>query len=325
MEEILYKARVGSHLYGLNTEDSDEDFVGVFMPDPYQLLGLNPKDELDKSTKSSSTSRRNTNEDTDYKLYSLKKFVSLALKNNPNIVELLFVNDNNLLVDSEVMRELRANYDKLVSQKVHHSFTGYAYSQKKKLTVKAERYNSLVEAEEYTRNLLEKTNMKYLDSTTAKILNESVKYYKGKKQNCESFHTGMELETVHKKLKDELDNYGWRVNTNTFMTLGYDVKFGYHLVRLMAEGYELLSTGKLEFPVTGEAREDVMAVRNGEASLDELYDLYGKWKEKCDTAFRNTNLPKEPDYGWADDYLVRNHLYFLNIKKMDHKVLLRYL
>lgn len=312
MEEILYKARVGSHLYGLNTPESDEDFVGVFMPDPYQLFGLNPKDELDKSTKSSDSGRRNTNEDIDYKLYSLKKFVNLALKNNPNIVELLFVNNVNLLVDSEVMKELRFNYDKLISQKVYHSFTGYAYSQKKKLTVKSKRYNSLIKAEEYTRNLLEETNMQYLDNSTANVLNESVKYYKGKKQNCESFHAGMDLKIVHSKLKEELDNYGWRVNTDTFMALGYDIKFGYHLVRLMAEGYELLSTGRLTFPVRGEAKHDIMSVRNGEVTLDGLYSLYKKWKEKCDTAFCDTDLPEEPNFKWADEFVVNSIMKYLS-------------
>jgi len=39
MKTIL-KARVGSHLYGLNTEFSDEDFLGVMVRPTDEILGF---------------------------------------------------------------------------------------------------------------------------------------------------------------------------------------------------------------------------------------------------------------------------------------------
>ena len=32
MSKVVFKCIFGSHLYGLNTEDSDKDFKGIFIP-----------------------------------------------------------------------------------------------------------------------------------------------------------------------------------------------------------------------------------------------------------------------------------------------------
>lgn len=308
MEErrVLYKLRVGSHLYGLNHPESDEDYMGVFMPLAEDLLGLTKIEEIDNSTKSSSSNRRNTAGDVDDKMYSLHKFMHLLLQNNPNIVEVLFATPENILVDSPEFQELRANTDRLISHKVFYTFTGYAFSQKKKLTVKADRYGSLVEAVDKMEKRFAREELsdpkKALTEDESDMLNKELKYYKGHKGNTESFHKGMPLKTIYEKLVEERDNYGWRVKTDTFDKLGYDVKFGYHLVRILAEGYELLTTGKLSYPISGEARDDIIRVRSGEVELAELYEMYNKWDERCKTA--RGPLAVKPDFNWANTWTI---------------------
>lgn len=224
--KLLYKTRVGSHLYGLNRPESDEDYMGIFMPTVDDLLGLKKVEEVDNSTKSSSSERRNTAGDVDDKSYSLHKFMHLLLQNNPNIVEVLFATPENILVDSPEFRELRANTEKLISLKVLHTFTGYAFSQKKKLTVKSERYGSLVEAVDKMEKRFNGQELadpkRALTEDESDMLNKELKYYKGQKGNTESFHKGMPLKTIYEKLVEERDNYGWRVKTDTFEALGYD-------------------------------------------------------------------------------------------------------
>lgn len=311
--KTLYKLKVGSHLYGLNRPESDEDYMGVFMPTSDDLLGLKKVEEIDNSSKTSSANRRNTNEDIDDKSYSLHKFMHLLLQNNPNIVEVLFATHENILVDSPELQELRANVDKLISYKVFYTFTGYAFSQKKKLTVKAERYGSLVEAVDKTEKRFSKDELgdpkRALSEDEASDLNKELKYYKGQKGNTESFHKGMPIKTIYEKLVEERDNYGWRVKTDTFDTLGYDVKFGYHLIRILAEGFELISTGKLSYPIKGEAREDIIRVRSGEVELKELYDLYNKWSEKVEHA--DSKLVHKPDFNWAHKWTVNTTMRYL--------------
>jgi hypothetical protein len=305
---LIFKCRIGSHLYGLQRPESDEDFLGIFIPKSEYLLGLKRIEEVDNSTKSSAAGTRNTADDIDDKNYTLPKYLHLALQNNPNIVEVLFATPENILVQSHEWRELVENRDKILSQRVFFTFTGYAFSQKKKLTVKSTRFHSLELAvgwfeANWTPEQRARDDIA-INNGDADELNGFLKYYKGAKDNCESFHKGMSVKMLYDHIKDEYDNYGWRVHTDTFETLGYDVKFGYHLIRILAEGYELLTTGKLSYPISGEAREDIIKVREGKVELPELLEMYDKYDALCKEADKKTVLPKKPDFNWADAWLI---------------------
>lgn len=305
---LIYKLKTGSHLYGLQRPESDVDYMGIFIPRSDFLLGLKVVNEVDNSTKSSSAGHRNTSEDVDDKNYALPKFMHLVLQNNPNIVEVLFANEDSIEFITPEMCDLLENRDKLLSQRVFHTFTGYAFSQKKKLTVKSERFNSLVESTDFMEKAFSSDELtdpkRAITEEESDTLNKKLKYYKGKKNNCESFHLGMSLKMIYEKLVEERDNYGWRVKTDTFETLGYDVKFGYHLIRILAEGHELLKDGRLRYPISGTARDDIVRVRSGEVEIDELLKMYERYDTLCKSALENTPLPKKPDYNWADKWLI---------------------
>jgi len=306
--DILVKIRTGSHLYGLNTPESDEDFSGVFMPKAKDLLGLHPMSEVDLSTKASSVDRKNTKDDVDEKYTALPKFLSQVMNNNPNKLELLFVNEENTLIGTPVWDELVENTPKILSQKIWWSFSGYAYSQKKKIEVKRERYFSLRNAIEFLASSYthgELSDPKYvLSEKESSDLNHILKFYKGSKGNTEHFHKGMPLKTIFEKICAEYDRYGWRVKTESFKTLGYDIKFGYHLVRLMAEAYDLLRYGTLEYPISGIVYDDIMKIRNAEVPYEQLILIYDRYYKLSEDAFKTTKLPKKPDWKWADKWLI---------------------
>jgi len=306
--KIIYRIRVGSQLYGLSTPESDEDFLSVFLPSDEDLLGLNKVDMINNSTKSSSEDRRNTKDDIDDVSYSLPKFMHLLLGNNPNIVETLFATGENVLICEPEFQPLIDNYKKLISQKIYFSFTSYAYSQKKKLITKKERYASLTNGIKLVENRFTKdqlTDRKYgLTQDDADWMNKNLDFYKNRDGNAESFHIGLPLHVNYEKLVSERDNYGWRVKTDTFLSHGYDLKFGMHSIRIMAEGLMLLETSKLEFPFTGEHKINVMRIRNGDVYLDELLEMHETYAKLCEKALETTVLPKKPNFKWANNYLV---------------------
>ena len=80
---LLYEYKRGSHAYGLNTKDSDEDYGGIFMASADQLLGLG----FDYQ-------EQVQNETNDIVWYELNKFMRLLLSSNPTILESLFVPDD---------------------------------------------------------------------------------------------------------------------------------------------------------------------------------------------------------------------------------------
>jgi hypothetical protein len=128
--------------------------------------------------------------------------------------------------------------------------------------------------------------------------------YKGRKNNRESFHQGLPMKVIYEKVKEEYDNYGWRVHSDTFERLGYDVKFGAHAVRLFYEGIQLLTKRSLEFPITGQAYDDIMSIRRGEVEIEEFYKICDRYEEDNRKALTQSKLPDEPDWKWANQYLV---------------------
>jgi hypothetical protein len=94
------------------------------------------------------------------------------------------------------------------------------------------------------------------------------------------------------------------VKTDTFELLGYDVKFGSHAIRLLHEGAELLTTGKLTFPIVGESLEDIMKVRRGEVDIEEFRSIFKKYEIANRLARSNSSLREKSDYKWANKWIT---------------------
>lgn len=135
-KNLIFKAITGSKLYGTDTPKSDADYVGVFIPDKEYVLGMKTCEQVEFKTNPSDSGHRNTKDDVDMTLYSLPKFIKLCSQNNPNILELLFVDQKHILVTTPYWQEILANRNLFVSKKVQHTFLGYAHSQKQKILTK---------------------------------------------------------------------------------------------------------------------------------------------------------------------------------------------
>jgi predicted nucleotidyltransferase len=304
--KIIYKLESGSFLYGTNTESSDKDYVSVFIPTNYDLLSLQKCEYVDKSTKTSSENRRNTSEDIDDHQYSISNYLHLVLTGNPNLTEILF-SKNPIIIEDE-FAVFKNNIDKLISSRIYDSFTGFAISQKKKLEYKAKRFNQLKYALEHLEegHSSEITDSSAVtDEALAAWLNGNLDTYKSDKHTTNSFHKNLPIKMIYEKIKSEYENYGWRTHTETFNTLGYDVKFASHAIRLFHEGAELLTTGRLEFPIKGKALDDIMAVKQGNLSMKQFYELCDEYEELNRKAYEKTVLPPQADWKWANGILVR--------------------
>lgn len=121
---------VGSHAYGLSTESSDLDYRGIFIaPKEYQL-GCTTVEQKNKGWEAPGIIPELDN-GQDVCIYELKKIIELLLNNNPNSLELLYL-DNYLLLN-DAGKELIENRELFLSKKVKYSYSGYAYSQIKKV------------------------------------------------------------------------------------------------------------------------------------------------------------------------------------------------
>jgi len=117
--KIILEAICGSHAYGLDTPESDIDLKGVFVAPTQEVLSLKkPKETIDK-----------TNPDVCY--HEVEKFIRLAMKCNPTILEMLYLDDYRIL--TETGRLLISARNQFLSSIVYKSYGGYAIAQARKL------------------------------------------------------------------------------------------------------------------------------------------------------------------------------------------------
>lgn len=105
--KLIYLSQYGSHLYGLNTENSDVDFRGVYIPTLDDIILKKDKDEINTEIElfhygdiyelpnnldNIPTIFREEMErvKVDVKIFSLQKFIQLCSKADTNALDLLF-------------------------------------------------------------------------------------------------------------------------------------------------------------------------------------------------------------------------------------------
>jgi uncharacterized protein len=119
----IYLARHGSHAYGTSLPTSDEDFRGVTVaPAEYYLGALQRFEQAECKT-------------PDLVVFDLRKFISLASQCNPNVIEILFVDDADRLQVTPLGERLLAMRELFLTRRVRHTFSGYAASQLKRIRV----------------------------------------------------------------------------------------------------------------------------------------------------------------------------------------------
>jgi len=119
MEEI-YKVVRGSHAYGTNIETSDIDYARVHILKLDELLGLRNRYEPQINY---------TDDDVSYEV---GRFIELCAKGNPNMLELLFSTDKNILIKNPIMDRILEKRNIFITKICKNSFAGYARTQFKK-------------------------------------------------------------------------------------------------------------------------------------------------------------------------------------------------
>ena len=116
---IIYRCVVGSRAYGLDNDESDTDRRGIYLAPAelqWSLFGA-PEQFEDNSTQSC--------------YWELQKFLTMALKANPNILECLY----SPIIEkvTPLGQELLNMREAFLSQMIFQTFNGYAMSQFKKI------------------------------------------------------------------------------------------------------------------------------------------------------------------------------------------------
>lgn len=118
MNNLVFKAIVGSQSYGTATPTSDIDYKGVYMQPIDELISFGYKEQIE------------VGKDECY--YEIRRFIQLLQSANPTVLELLYSPQDCIIQSSPQFELLVKNRDKFLTQKCLLSFGGYAIAQIKK-------------------------------------------------------------------------------------------------------------------------------------------------------------------------------------------------
>lgn len=118
---LIFRCVSGSKAYGTDAKGSDDDVRGIFISPP--SIAFDCFQNLDQVVYS----------ERDEVLYDLRKFIKLAAEANPNIIELLFTEEENILFIDPAFEKIRAHRHLFLSKKAKFTFSGYAMAQMKRI------------------------------------------------------------------------------------------------------------------------------------------------------------------------------------------------
>jgi len=246
----------GSHSHGTYippvapTGTDDVDYMGVYIP-----TGLSDYFGLKKSP--DVVERKIGVVDT--VTYEFRKFVSLLLKCNPNVLGMLWLDRKHYVELLPEMEELIKHRELFSSKMAYHSFAGYAHSQLKRMTA----FGTSRPACGCKGTFHEKE---------CPIAEE-----KGR-GSSKLYATGF----MGEKRKALVQKYG------------YDVKNAAHCIRLLKMGNEFLTTGAINVDRTNIDADSLIQIKQGKWTLAEVVkwaeDLFAEMKELV----KKSPLPENP-------------------------------
>ena len=295
---IMLLGLSGSYGYGTNREGSDVDFRGVALNLPSDLIGLTSFEQFEDRT-------------TDTVIYGFNKFVSLLVNCNPNIIELLGLDDDQYYIRSELGQTLLDNRHLFLSKRAAASFGHFADAQLRRLQNAIAR-DSLPQSEREqhilrsVRNSLEDFNKRqreeernntrlYVDAAVTEGLDTEIFLDVDLKHYPLRRYTDM-MNTLNSVIRD-YDKIGKRNHKKDDTHLN---KHAMHLIRLFMMGIDILQNEEIR---THRPKEDLtllMSIRNGDymeegKMSDRFFDMLADYEERFEQAERASTLPDTPD------------------------------
>lgn len=288
-ERTFFLTIHGSQAYGLARPDSDFDIGGICIPPKKYFLGfLNTFDQA-----------QSTNPDG--AIYGIKKFLKLAADANPNVMELLWIDPQFWLITHPFHERLLENREIFLSTKVKHTYSGYATAQLNR--IKTHR-KWLVDPPTHrpTREEFGLPPVRLLSADQMGALNQLVNEDMLKLDD--NLMSRLQKENEFKRAVQEWQQYeNWKITRNQFRSEleklhGYDTKHAMHLVRLMTQCREILTTGKLN--VYRSDRDFLLNIRSGMWTCDEVIAWSKKQDEELNVLAASSSLPHDPDRNKID-------------------------
>jgi len=318
MKEVI-RMHYGSHLYGTNTPDSDQDYKGVFIPSlDEMILGRIPR-EIKEVTKGKREDRKNTSEDVDIGMYSLQHFLKLACDGDTVALDMLhaprdkWILNNYTIADGSgspvIWNYLHSNRSSFYTKDMK-SYMGYLKKQACKYGIKGSRVKSLENAIDFLDGVVIKDQtlrrwweLLPTDEHSIKIPVESspdskLRYYEVcNRKFSETMRVGQALPILRKLMAE----YGQRAHMARDNE-GVDWKAISHAMRAAYQLKHIYLDGDFTYPLP--ETNHILSVKLGERQWSDVEDWLEELVEEVKVLAANSNLLQKVDRRRWDRWLV---------------------
>jgi len=127
-----YRGSIAYNTYEEKTTHDDKDIMGIYIPPEDVIFGIRNMETIERMMDEKLSQKRTIVWDIVY--YSLPKYLNLILKQNPNVIMLLWLAEKHYIKKTKLGEKLINARDQLVSKQCYQSFCGYAHGQLHRMT-----------------------------------------------------------------------------------------------------------------------------------------------------------------------------------------------
>lgn len=295
---IIAETFFGSHLYGLETPNSDHDFKGIILPTATEILLGNSK--YHKSSTTGKNNSKNTSDDIDKDYYTLSYFIDLACKGDTTALDMLHASPDKVTIRSPIWDFLITNRFRFYTKSMK-AYVGYCRKQAAKYGVKGSRLGEL------ERAITTLKQYKKTDIVGDVIIEESdiVKWvdYKGNRylEICGSkFQDNLKISFALTTLNQIYDNYGERTKLAK-LNQSIDWKAMSHAFRVGYQTLHILQDHGFEYPL--KESDFIMKIKKGELHFLDVEPMLTELVGTIEELAQRSNLPNEVEREYWDKYI----------------------
>jgi len=286
-----YEVMMGSVAYAVNEDTSDMDVYGFCIPPkdvifPHlkgEILGFGKQTNRFEQYQQHHIFDKELKRKYDVQIYNIVKYFQLIMENNPNLVDSLFVPHRCVLHITKVGGMVRDERKSFLHKGSWHKFKGYAYSQMHKMDNKD------------LKTLVELCNKYGIDeeNLTDYVILENPELLKISDPQEQTFFQGIYKScTKDEKLSGRF---------SSVKKFGYDVKFAYHVVRLLNEVEQIMIEGDIDLERN---KEQLKSIRRGEWKIEDIREYFSKKEKELETIYLSSKLPYGPNEGKIKELLI---------------------
>jgi len=294
----IFQCKFGSHLYGLETPNSDVDVKGVFIPSKEDIILQRCVGTIKGST--SDGSRKNTSEDVDHEMMSLQYFCGLLSEGKTVAIDMIHCPKERSMIMSPVWEYLRENRHRFYTKRMIRTCVSYMEDQVVRYGLTGTRIDNLAQMIELLKSHSEDKLETFIDQLEEfAVVDEDFVTVFGAKYPLRS-----RGKTVLPSAEQKFSKVGERY-LKALRNEDINWKDVSHAFRAGQQMLEILITGDLIYPFDNESIDIMLGIKMGRDVTwnDDVRHLIELQIEMLRPYLDSTDLPDEVDQTWVDHFV----------------------